>query len=51
MIDHLTFGVVDFRRSTAFYDQALEPLGVRRLAGGTDNGGPGLRPHYHATYV
>jgi len=103
MIDHITFGVVDFDRSTAFYDQALEPLGVQRLvelteegikvagygdenpwfwlaeeratqgllhvafratsrrmvdafhaaclnAGGTDNGGPGLRPHYHAKY-
>lgn len=106
MIDHITFGVVDFARSTAFYDQAFAPLGVRRLfdvpeeqsggvkvtgygddrpwfwlaeerattglmhialqgktradvdafhaaairAGGTDNGPPGLRPHYHPTY-
>jgi catechol 2,3-dioxygenase-like lactoylglutathione lyase family enzyme len=31
MIDHITFGVSDFARSTAFYDQALEPLGVKRL--------------------
>ena len=31
MIDHITFGVVDFDRSTAFYDHALSPLGVRRL--------------------
>jgi len=106
MIDHITIGVVDFERSTRFYDQTLAPLGVRRLfdvpaehsdgvkvtgygddrpwfwlaeerattglmhiafqagtaadvdafyaaalrAGGTDNGPPGLRPHYHASY-
>ncbi|WP_415400670.1 VOC family protein [Tateyamaria sp. SN3-11] len=106
MIDHITFGVTDFARSTAFYDQAFAPLGVRRVfdvpqdhangvkvsgygddrpwfwvaeenatsgmmhialqaqsraavdafhaaalrAGGTDNGPPGLRPHYHPTY-
>ena len=106
MIDHITFGVTDFVRSTAFYDQAFAPLGVKRLfdvpekysdgvkvtgygddrpwlwlaeenatnglmhialraktraevdayyaaairAGGTDNGAPGLRPHYHSDY-
>lgn len=31
MIDHITFGVSDFSRSTAFYDQAFAPLGVTRL--------------------
>ena len=31
MIDHISFGVSDFARSTAFYDQALAPLGVVRL--------------------
>lgn len=31
MIDHISFGVSDFARSTAFYDQALAPLGVARL--------------------
>ncbi|EBA12000.1 VOC family protein [Roseobacter sp. CCS2] len=31
MIDHMTFGVTDFVRSTAFYDQAFAPLGVKRL--------------------
>ncbi len=31
MIDHISFGVTDFARSTAFYDQALGPLGVKRL--------------------
>ena len=31
MIDHITFGVTDFARSTAFYDQAFAPLGVKRL--------------------
>jgi catechol 2,3-dioxygenase-like lactoylglutathione lyase family enzyme len=106
LIDHMTFGVSDFDRSTAFYDQAFAPLGVKRLfdvpeaetdgvkvtgygddrpwfwlaeqnattglmhialqakcradvdafhaaairAGGKDNGGPGLRPHYHPDY-
>lgn len=106
MLDHITFGVTDFARSTAFYDKAFAPLGVRRLfdvpkehsggvnvtgygddhpwfwlteenattglmhialrakrradveafhaaaigAGGTDNGSPGLRPHYHPDY-
>jgi len=106
MIDHLTFGVTNFARSTAFYDRALAPLGITRLfdvptehtggvpvtgygddrpwlwlaeqdatrgklhialsaenraavdafhasalqAGGTDNGPPGPRPHYHPDY-
>lgn len=106
MIDHVTFGVTDFARSIAFYDQALQPLGVTRLVdvlpqetggvsvsgygddrpwfwlaeedptrgklhialsakcqadveafhtaalqgGGTDNGAPGLRPHYEEGY-
>lgn len=31
MIDHITFGVSDFTRSTAFYDRAFAPLGVTRL--------------------
>ncbi|MDD9923875.1 MAG: VOC family protein [Boseongicola sp.] len=31
MIDHITFGVSDFDRSTEFYDKAFAPLGVRRL--------------------
>jgi len=106
MIDHISFGIKDFARSTAFYDQAFAPLGIRRLfdvpkehsngvnvtgygddrpwfwiaeenpttgvlhialqaksraevdafykaailAGGQDNGPPGVRPHYHADY-
>lgn len=106
MIDHITFGISDFARSTAFYDRALAPLGMTRLftvplehtdgvhvtgygkdrpvfwiaeedatrgklhvafvaadrdsvdafyaqallAGGMDNGAPGLRPHYHPDY-
>ena len=106
VFDHISFGVLDFDRSTAFYDQALAPLGLRRLfdvpldqsdgvkvtgygddrprfwlaeeeatkgmlhvafeaktraavdmfhaqgllTGGTDNGAPGLRPHYHEAY-
>ena len=31
MIDHITFGVADFDRSTHFYDIAFAPLDVRRL--------------------
>ncbi len=31
MIDHITFGVIDFARSTGFYDQALAPLNVSCL--------------------
>lgn len=31
MIDHITFGISDFSRAAAFYDQALAPLNVRRL--------------------
>ena len=31
MIDHITFGVCDFARSTAFYDRTLAPLGFRRV--------------------
>lgn len=106
MIDHITFGVLDYARSTAFYDAALAPLGLKQLyvvprehtggvdsvgygdtrpffwiagedatrgklhiaftardratvdafyraaigAGGRDNGGPGVRPHYHPDY-
>ncbi len=37
MLDHVSFGVADFARSKAFYEQALAPLGVRQLReyGGT----------------
>ncbi len=31
MLDHITFGVTDFTRSTVFYDHAFAPLGIRRL--------------------
>jgi catechol 2,3-dioxygenase-like lactoylglutathione lyase family enzyme len=107
MIDHTGFDISDPKRSRAFYEQALAPLGYRVLteipteftggavvlglgvapkpdfwlhegtpqtprvhiafradnreqvdafytaaiaAGGTDNGPPGPRPHYHANY-
>lgn len=107
MLDHIGFNVKDVHASKAFYDKALEPLGIavvmtvgpeqtgvrtylgygkdgkpffwfgddpelgNRLhvafaaasraevdafhaaavaAGGTDNGAPGLRPHYHPNY-
>lgn len=33
MLDHVTLGVSVLRRSIEFYDQALRPLGIGRLAG------------------
>lgn len=108
MFDHIDCPVTDIRRSVAFYDELLAPLGITRLitrigsgpasnagygrdghagfwlsdasrkgqlhvgfsadtreavaafhaaglaAGGTDNGGPGLRPYaanYFAAYI
>jgi catechol 2,3-dioxygenase-like lactoylglutathione lyase family enzyme len=35
VLDHITFGVADFKRTAAFYDQALAPLGITRLMGVT----------------
>lgn len=32
IIDHLSVGVASIAQATAFYDRALAPLGVRRLA-------------------
>ena len=32
MIDHVTFGVADISCAIAFYDRALAPLGIARLA-------------------
>lgn len=104
-LDHIAISTADYRKSLAFYEAALAPLGITTLmkfegedgntsglgannnpflwiqdggrlsggrmhialtapnraavdafyaaalaAGGTDNGAPGLRPHYHATY-
>ena len=54
MIDHITFGVSDFRRSVAFYDAAFAPLGLKRLfdvphehSGGVDSTGYGdTRPFF-----
>lgn len=40
---HLAFTANDRATVDAFYKAAL-------AAGGTDNGAPGLRPHYHANY-
>jgi len=99
MLDHIALKVKDFKKSRAFYEAALKPLGYKVLmefpegagfgspgfpdfwvgtgiggtsvhvafraqdrkavdafykaalaAGATDNGGPGLRPHYHPHY-
>lgn len=40
---HVAFRVASRATVDAFYNAAL-------AAGGTDNGPPGLRPHYHAHY-
>jgi catechol 2,3-dioxygenase-like lactoylglutathione lyase family enzyme len=40
---HLAFKAKDHAAVDRFYDEALK-------AGGTSNGGPGLRPHYHPNY-
>src|SRR5687768_18465657 len=40
---HLAFTAENRQQVEAFYRAALE-------AGGKDNGGPGLRPHYHPNY-
>lgn len=40
---HVAFTAQTHAQVDAFYDAALG-------AGGTDNGAPGLRPHYHADY-
>jgi catechol 2,3-dioxygenase-like lactoylglutathione lyase family enzyme len=40
---HLAFVAANRRQVEAFYRAALE-------AGGSDNGAPGLRPHYHENY-
>jgi len=40
---HIAFAARDRAAVDAFYKAAL-------AAGGTDNGPPGLRPHYHANY-
>ena len=59
MIDHASVSVSDPVASKAFYEAALAPLArapstarteAARAAGGTDNGGPGERPHYHPGY-
>ena len=44
MIDHITFGISDFTRSTGFYDRALRPLGLRRLF--DDDSGAGRATGY-----
>ena len=40
---HIAFAVDSRAKVEAFYEAAL-------AAGGRDNGGPGLRPHYHPDY-
>ena len=40
---HVAFTAADHAAVDAFFEAAIS-------AGGKDNGGPGLRPHYHETY-
>ena len=40
---HIALRAPDRASVDAFYDAAIK-------AGGTDNGAPGVRPHYHANY-
>ncbi len=40
---HIAFAAKDLATVDAFYRAAI-------AAGGKDNGGPGLRPHYHPNY-
>lgn len=40
---HLAFVAESRKQVDAFHEAAL-------AAGGTDNGAPGLRPHYHSSY-
>ncbi|MGE4247547.1 MAG: VOC family protein [Parvibaculaceae bacterium] len=40
---HIAFAAADRGLVRAFYEAAIK-------AGATDNGAPGLRPHYHANY-
>lgn len=40
---HIAFNAANREMVDAFYKAAVE-------AGGKDNGGPGLRPHYHPNY-
>lgn len=40
---HIAFAASSRAQVDAFYKAALQ-------AGGKDNGGPGLRPHYHPNY-
>lgn len=37
MLDHVTLKVGDYARAQAFYDQALAPLGLKRLMGDMQN--------------
>ena len=45
MLDHVTIGVSDLKRSRQFYDQALHPLDIVRLyADGETAAGFGIHP-------
>lgn len=51
MIDHITFGVTDFARSAAFYDQAFAPLGVSRMFDLPAEASGGVRARHLGTPV
>jgi catechol 2,3-dioxygenase-like lactoylglutathione lyase family enzyme len=45
MLGHLSFGVSDVDRSTAFYDAVMAALGFRRVWTGANGVGYGLEPN------
>ena len=49
MLDHLGLGVTDYERSKAFYERALEPLGIKFMmepAPEVGGFGDGLKPYF-----
>jgi catechol 2,3-dioxygenase-like lactoylglutathione lyase family enzyme len=54
MLDHLSIGVSDLKRSITFYDAAFATLvafyDVAMKGGAKDLGEPGLRPHFGDNY-
>ncbi|CAM6538009.1 MULTISPECIES: hypothetical protein [Enterobacter] len=44
MFSYIMLGTNDLPRAITFYDPLMEMLAYPRV--GTDEGGPGLRPHY-----
>jgi hypothetical protein len=50
ILDPIGINVTDYERSKAFYAEVDAFYAAAIAAGGRDNGVPGLRPEYHASY-